>query len=60
MNPEQQAVEKAFKPLIDAKSRRKLSVRITDLKKFDETKEGLSFKTFNGIEAFRLLRDGLS
>ena len=44
MNPEQQAVEKAFKPLIDAKSKRKLSVRITDLKEFDETKEGLSFK----------------
>jgi len=44
MNPEQQAVEKAFKPLIDAKSKRKLSIRITDLKEFDETKEGLSFK----------------
>ncbi len=44
MNPEQQAVEKAFKPLIDAKSKRMLSIRITDLKEFDETKEGLSFK----------------
>ena len=44
MNPEQQAVEKAFKPLIDAKSKRKLSIRVTDLKEFDETKEGLSFK----------------
>jgi len=44
MNPEQQAVEKAFKPLLDAKSKRKLSIRITDLKEFDETKEGLSFK----------------
>ena len=44
MNQEQQAVEKAFKPLIDAKSKRKLSIRVTDLKEFDETKEGLSFK----------------
>ncbi len=44
MNPEQQAVEKAFKPLLDARSKRKLSIRITDLKEFDETKEGLSFK----------------
>ena len=44
MNPEQQAVEKAFKPLIDAKGKRKLSIKITDLKEFDETKEGLSFK----------------
>ena len=44
MNPDQQAIEKAFKPLIDAKGRRKLSIRITDLKEFDETKEGLSFK----------------
>ena len=44
MNSEQQAIEKAFKPLIDAKGRRKLSIRITDLKEFDETKEGLSFK----------------
>ena len=44
MNPEQQAVEKAFKPLIDAKGKRKLSIRVTDLKDFDETKEGLSFK----------------
>ena len=44
MNPEQQAVEKAFKPLIDAKSKRMLSIRITDIKEFDETKEGLSFK----------------
>ena len=44
MNPEQQAIEKAFKPLIDAKGKRKLSIRITDLKEFDETKEGLSFK----------------
>ena len=44
MNPEQQAVEKAFKPLIDAKGKRKLSIKITDLKEFNETKEGLSFK----------------
>jgi len=44
MNPEQQAVEKAFQPLIDAKGKRKLSIRVTDLKEFDETKEGLSFK----------------
>ena len=44
MNSEQQAIEKAFKPLIDAKSKRKLTIRITDLKEFDETKEGLSFK----------------
>tara|TARA_S200000501_G_scaffold335189_1_gene339680 strand:+ start:242 stop:511 length:270 start_codon:yes stop_codon:yes gene_type:complete len=44
MNPEQQAVEKAFKPLIDAKGKRKLSIRVTDMKEFDETKEGLSFK----------------
>jgi len=44
MNPEQQAVEKAFKPLLDARGKRKLSIRITDLKEFDETKEGLSFK----------------
>jgi hypothetical protein len=44
MNTEQQAVEKAFKPLIDAKGKRKLSIRVTDLKEFDETKEGLSFK----------------
>ena len=44
MNPEQQAIEKAFKPLIDAKSKRKLTIRVTDLKEFDETKEGLSFK----------------
>jgi len=44
MNPEQQAVEKAFKPLIDAKGKRKLSIRVTDLKEFDETKVGLSFK----------------
>ena len=32
MNPEQQAVEKAFKPLLDARGKRKLSIRITDLK----------------------------
>jgi hypothetical protein len=44
MNSEQQAIEKAFKPLIDAKSKRKLTIRVTDLKEFDETKEGLSFK----------------
>ena len=44
MNPEQQAVEKAFKPLLDTRGKRKLSIRITDLKEFDETKEGLSFK----------------
>ena len=44
MNPEQQAVEKAFKPLLDARGKRMLSIRITDLKEFDETKEGLSFK----------------
>ena len=35
MNTEQQAVEKAFKPLIDAKGKRKLSIRVTDLKEFD-------------------------
>ena len=40
----QELINKAFQPLIDAKSKRKLSVRITDLKEFDETKEGLSFK----------------
>ncbi len=40
----QELVDKAFQPLIDAKSKRKLSIRITDLKEFDETKEGLSFK----------------
>jgi len=44
MNPEQQAIDKAFKPLIDAKGKRKLSIKITDLKDFDETKEGLSLK----------------
>ena len=40
----QELVDKAFQPLIDAKGKRKLSIRITDLKEFDETKEGLSFK----------------
>ena len=40
----QELINKAFQPLIDAKSKRKLSIRITDLKEFDETKEGLSFK----------------
>mgnify|MGYP007131872653 FL=1 len=43
-NMSQELVNKAFQPLIDAKSKRKLSVRITDLKEYDETKEGLSFK----------------
>ena len=40
----QELINKAFQPLIDAKSKRKLSIRITDLKEFDQTKEGLSFK----------------
>ena len=40
----EELVNKAFQPLIDAKGKRKLSIRITDLKEFDETKEGLSFK----------------
>ena len=43
-NMSQELVNKAFQPLIDAKSKRKLSMRITDLKEYDETKEGLSFK----------------
>ena len=33
-----QQIQKAFQPLIDAKGRRKLSMRITDLKEYDETK----------------------
>ena len=40
----EELINKAFQPLIDAKGKRKLSIRITDLKEFDETKEGLSFK----------------
>ena len=44
MDAEKQKIQKAFQPLLDAKGRRKLSMRITDLKEFDETKEGLSFK----------------
>jgi len=44
MDAEKQKIQKAFQPLIDAKGKRKLSMRITDLKEYDETKEGLSFK----------------
>jgi hypothetical protein len=44
MDAEKQKIQKAFQPLIDAKGKRKLLMKITDLKEFEETKEGLSFK----------------
>ena len=40
----QELVDKAFQPLLDSRSKRRLSSRITDRKQFDVTKEGVSFK----------------
>tara|TARA_A100001391_G_C5047774_1_gene272587 strand:+ start:652 stop:915 length:264 start_codon:yes stop_codon:yes gene_type:complete len=40
----QELVDKAFQPLLDSRSKRKLSIKITDGKEFSKTEDGLSFK----------------